>query len=90
MKSDIRTETDEWRKPKGHHKDTAHWCRGHVGVEHEPTMVKTPGPLQLSCGMRPSYRDESEKVWHCTHQVKCVGCGKVLEALPAEDCPDRH
>lgn len=89
MKSDIQAESDEWRRHRGSHKDTSQWCRGHIGVVHEPTVVEYRGPLHLVCGMARSYRDASTEVWHCAHQVKCVECGKLLEALPADDCPER-
>lgn len=86
--SDIATESDEWR-PQPHHKDTVHWCKGHVGRTHVPTIVRASGPYRAECGMKQSYKEPGHDVWHCSHVVKCEGCGKVLEALPTDDCPDR-
>lgn len=89
-RSDIALDNDEWTTAHPHvHKDTAHWCKGRVGVRHEPTVVRSHAPLSRTCGVRESYREPAAKVWHCGHQVRCEGCGKVLEALPSDDCPDR-
>lgn len=88
MKSDITTETDEWRRPQ-HHKDTVHWCKGHIGIQHEPSISLAVGPLRTGCGMRESYKDPSVQVWHCDHLVRCSACGKVMESLPSDDCPER-
>lgn len=79
-------QADEWRRPKTQ-KDTAHWCRGHVGREHLPMVVLSVGPYRQDCGMQQSYKTPGHMVWHCSHIVKCEDCGKVIEALPTDDCP---
>jgi len=52
-------------------KKTRKWCKGKVGISHEPAWVPSESYGWLSV-MRPNYEYE--------HQVyKCRNCGKILD-----------
>lgn len=85
----LEPETDDWTAPRTHRKDTGRWCKGHTGIEHEASVMLAVGPYRAGCGMRQSYKEPGHDVWHCDHIVRCSNCGKVLESLPSDDCPDR-
>lgn len=76
-------------------KDTRTWCRGKVGVEHEPEIaVGRDWPATPRChwysqwGLRNGRRD-----WHfgymCRHIERCRVCGKVSSHfLEPKQCPE--
>lgn len=79
---------EDWKKAPGR-KDTTRWCGGHVGREHEPVVSMRPGAHVQACGVRPSLIHPERSTWHCSHNISCADCHKVLDVATAEDCPDR-
>lgn len=77
-------------------KSTAKWCKGKVGVEHEPELVVNHNIVRLSCGWRMLYRwrGGAREVWRwhysCIHSYRCTNCGKYTEYYlkNVEECPD--
>jgi hypothetical protein len=84
----MEIDSDEWKPDVKHKKDTKLWCGGHVGREHVKVITKRQGPYVPDCGMRPSLLHPEKEVWHCTHNVACETCHKVLDVNVPEDCPD--
>lgn len=48
-----------------------------------------PGAHVQACGVRPSLIHPERSTWHCSHNISCADCHKVLDVATAEDCPDR-
>jgi hypothetical protein len=82
-----------------HHKkkkNTKKWCKGKVGREHVPHIIKSNyGVTDKCCNYAPwSVRHKNGettplKKYLCWHQRSCQNCGKVLEwFLSEEECPD--
>lgn len=70
----------------GKKKDTKRWCRGHVGREHQPEIVR-----DKSMGFVTSCSGRSTDFLPCLHLEQCSECGKTLRRwLPVEECPDRQ
>lgn len=83
-------ETDDW-KPSHKKKNTKKWCKGKVGVEHEPVVEldKNYGWLDNSGHARCTVPepDDDRPLWmNCTHTVVCKNCEKVLKMHP-DVCP---
>lgn len=78
-------------------KDTKHWCRGKVGVPHEPEVTLDHN-YGLVCRPHRYYNWRLTSVpreqrfywaWSCRHRITCKNCGKVLEYnIPVKTCPD--
>lgn len=73
-------------------KDTRRWCRGKVGVEHFPVIVKRTGWY----GLRGCERVTEEwalklwpgRTWRCSHREECANCGKVVRhSINLVECP---
>jgi hypothetical protein len=78
-------------------KKTGRWCRGKVGVEHEPELVVNHNMQRMTCRWYSIYysflrRDEGPKDYRytCKHSYRCTNCGKYTEVWlkNVEDCPD--
>lgn len=78
-------------------KSTAKWCKGKVGVEHQPELVINHNMTHLKpCSWRVLYRFRGgeREVWrwlyYCKHSYKCTNCGKYTEVWlkNKEECPD--
>lgn len=67
-------------------KDTKRWCRGKVGVEHQPMIEpRRDGGCHAILWGGPPHEDH----WFCMHQEVCMECGKILDVwLPRNRCPD--
>lgn len=63
-------------------KDKKRWCKGHVGREHDPVIVKQEGYWHD----KPCSNDG----WFgCHHTEKCENCGRRLRYfLDPKDCPE--
>ena len=80
---------DAWRKTPAK-KDTHRWCRGKVGVEHQPEIV------MMKWGYRPEACQPAAEwarklfgnEWRCFHQTECSVCHKVMASVKPENCPD--
>lgn len=72
-------------------KNTRRWCRGKIGVEHEPILVGSyrpcaPAPEWANAVMRRLCGGD----WWCGHRSECANCGRVLNPrIASSDCPDR-
>lgn len=86
-------------RPQRGRKDTRKWCKGKVGVEHQPETVRSPfynGPIfaDKDCHWT-SYKVYKRGVpqdfppkWACYHRIQCSVCFKVLKDwLPTDLCP---
>lgn len=72
-------------------KNTKKWCRGKIGVEHQPVMVfdVKRAYLGLDCAElhRRSQRWSNSINW-CLHMLECTNCGKITKSyVLIEDCP---
>lgn len=88
-------------RPQRARKNTKRWCKGKVGRDHTPEVVRHhyyAAPLfadkpchwqehwSYRAGERIKLRDTR---WSCYHAIKCTTCGKYLEQWPPKDmCPD--
>jgi hypothetical protein len=100
-KDDPLNPANKPHKPKGK-KNTKRWCKGKVGVEHQPVInmtnyyyAKCNKPNYLITSREYSFEDEVRnprffsRIWSCCHQIQCQMCGKILEHYLAwYDCPD--
>lgn len=73
-------------RPQRAKKDTKKWCRGKVGISHQPVSARRQYgdrfPCHVSDGPRGRYI-------HCWHQEECASCGKILNYWPDRKlCPD--
>lgn len=72
-------------------KDTRTWCKGKVGRAHVVDQLRQHyGMCRVSQFYRHPYGQQLGVVrWSCTHWWHCSACGKRLEKLPTEQCPNR-
>lgn len=81
---------EEDRTPRRRRKkDTRRWCRGKVGVEHQPVIVRDHWgwTADQECGLR-DWVVGRDPDWFCFHREVCDNCGKVLRhKLSDEECP---
>lgn len=80
---------------KGHaSKDTKRWCKGKVGVEHDPEMTMEGRPSNIKCARLQWHswwarREDVDPHWHCWHRERCRRCGKITNHFPLSSrCPD--
>lgn len=84
-KDDPQARHNQPIKPKAK-KDTKRWCRGKVGVEHEPIVRKRAGYWHD----KPCRGSVVSLDWlACNHEEACVNCGKILKWALGKDCPER-
>lgn len=75
-------------------KNRRRWCRGKVGVDHvlsTPTVSNWGVYYQERDAHRrpPCFRPEwYPRGWICHHEVRCVACGKIMNRLRDNECPD--
>ena len=67
------------------YKDTKRWCKGKVGREHQPELMRPNRGWQSTCGLSVSETPQ----WVCNHILACTTCGKILKEW-GNDCPDRE
>lgn len=86
----------------GKKKNTRRWCKGKVGVEHQAEIVLDERTVtwRTNNGDRPPcYRpDWATKTrmgqrskfwsWMCSHIEVCTVCGKILEHVLDDRCPN--
>lgn len=87
------------RRTSPRHKSTRRWCKGKVGVEHQPVIMAATGmgtlgnrPLRR-CGPSPSWMRWAKNGWSCFHEERCGKCGKILRTgweLDASECPEHE
>ncbi len=90
----VTADPEPVKRPPGR-KDTREWCRGKVGVPHQPAIVKGNGKLPCRWAGRYDYKlirrqDAWSVGWSCWHHEECSACGKILRAtrhLNASECP---
>lgn len=77
--------------PHRSRRDTRRWCRGRVGVEHEPVVELDAVGRRLAATDRPTCRSAPWGLdgWWCHHRRRCARCGRVLRHSLDRDCPDR-
>lgn len=83
-KDDPKARHNQPIKPKAK-KDTRRWCRGKVGIEHEPIVQKRPGYWQD----KPCKWSQVVPLLACNHEEVCKNCGKILKWTLGDDCPER-
>ena len=75
-------------------KDTRSWCKGKVGVPHQPVVNRQSFGQGRPCRQPPAwfsmqFRRGNHRQWWCYHQVVCRICGKILvHQLDWRFCPD--
>ena len=75
-------------------KDTRHWCKGKVGVPHQPEVNRQSYAGSWPCRepsawFKVQYHRRSYRPWWCYHQIACRVCGKILaHQLDWRECPD--
>jgi hypothetical protein len=77
----------ERMRPQRGRKNTRRWCRGKVGVEHNPAVVIPPNVYRQECRSYPHWRTGDPERWWCGHKLVCLVCGKVLKW--AVLCPEK-
>lgn len=95
VRADARDET-----PHRSRKDRRAWCRGKIGVEHQP-VIKLDKFWERQQRLDPAKRCrwsmwviagrpvDDRLYWHCLHQELCSGCGKILNwRLEPAQCPE--
>jgi len=82
------------REPRGKHKDTKRFCKGKPGREHVTEMRRDGyAAAERVCHLvewqvvgRP---DDPHTFWWCNHIIACTVCGKHLQEVTSNNCPDR-
>jgi hypothetical protein len=76
-------------------KDRRNWCKGRVGISHEPVISDDPrGPYSATCGLWTygvTYRNnvKQHSRYMCFHVIECKNCGRILKyMLTEQECPD--
>lgn len=68
-------------------RDLDTWCKGKVGVPHEPQLTTdTPLGRLGQCGVAPGTKSS----WVCVHSEVCSVCGRFLTRswqMKKEQCP---
>lgn len=73
-------------------KNTKKWCRGKVGVEHQPTTCIPKNSHRSECYLIAKFIrwDHNQRVredrWLCLHHIECLMCGKELQRN-VKECP---
>lgn len=93
--------TDENPVRHTRRRSTKQWCKGKVGVEHVPevTLDRYTESLRRyprqdewlsACQWQNWIYGKPDHGWrfHCWHQRRCVNCGKILNRLEDQECPD--
>lgn len=65
-------------------KNTKKWCKGKVGVEHEPVIELNTKHMY---GSNYGKKCRPDVWWGCYHHEVCKNCGKELK-LFFSSCPD--
>lgn len=71
-------------------KNTRKWCKGKVGREHIPSIIKKPTWGDDKChysNWKSARTGRFLGYWICNHREICERCGKVLKWRV--DCPER-
>lgn len=90
-KASMRKPAETLRPPRTRSKkDTARWCRGKVGREHEPVTRLDRSGYRRPCGPTPEWAARFNRApWICRHETHCAACGKVLQRYPSwSTCPE--
>lgn len=98
-RDEVKADAPDQPRPRRHHpKSTKRWCKGKVGVEHQPGepeanhnygfTTKWNTPL---CHVSPAWARGVRGIrgWWCNHYIRCKVCRKILRQDLGEDCPDR-
>lgn len=72
-------------------KDKRRWCRGKVGVEHQPAIRKGDNYTYARRVCEQWQPGKRWTRWLCCEQEYCTACGKILRHArrrlhPATDC----
>jgi hypothetical protein len=72
-------------------KNTKKWCRGKVGVEHQPVLVFDSRQAYLAedcLAFKARVQRWGNALKWCLHVKECAKCGKITEhSVQASECP---